>query len=316
LAVFFDRFGSGENIESTMSQVSRFLNPALIERLNHLQLSSVNVAEGSLIGQHRSPRKGASVEFRQHRFYTSGDEPRRLDWRLLARTDRPYVKEYEQESNLRCILALDASGSMGYGTAHGSKFDYAAQIVAALGYLMLNQSESVGLAICRDKVQSWLGPRSGSGQLSRMIGALERSDPTGPSSIGAVQEIANRLDRRALVVFISDFFQPVAQVRRSLARLRHDRHDVMLVRVLDADELEFPFRRWTRFAGLEGEASAICEPAMMRQSYHERFARHRMELESAAGAMGSQLHTLITRQPMIDSLTRLLRIGSTTSGTA
>src|SRR5579884_346002 len=120
---------------SRMSFVTRFLEPSLVERLNHLQLSARSVVEGSIIGQHRSPVKGASVEFRQHRFYTPGDEPRRLDWRVLGRTDRPYIKEYDEETNLRCVLMLDCSGSMAYGGKAGPKFEYAAKMVASLAYL-------------------------------------------------------------------------------------------------------------------------------------------------------------------------------------
>src|SRR5688572_3142731 len=137
-----------------MAYVSRYLEPQLVEKLNNLQLSARRVVEGATIGQHRSPLKGASVEFRQHRTYSPGDEPRRLDWRVLGRTDRPYIKEYDEETNLRCMLLLDASGSMAYagssaraGACDGSasKFDYAGKLVASLAYLMLGQTESVGL---------------------------------------------------------------------------------------------------------------------------------------------------------------------------
>src|SRR5665213_2457300 len=125
-----------------MSFVTRYLEPSLVERLNHLQLSARSVVEGSITGQHRSPVKGASVEFRQHRVYSPGDEPRRLDWRVLARTDRPYIKEYDEETNLRCVLMLDCSGSMAYAGAGESKFEYGAKMVASLAYLMLGQTES------------------------------------------------------------------------------------------------------------------------------------------------------------------------------
>src|SRR6059058_5143376 len=125
-----------------MSFVTRYLDPALVERLNHLQVSARSVVEGSITGAHRSPLKGASVEFRQHRFYAPGDEPRRLDWRVLGRTDRPYIKEYDEETNLRCVLLLDRSGSMGYRGKAVSKFDYAARLAVALSYLMLGQTES------------------------------------------------------------------------------------------------------------------------------------------------------------------------------
>src|SRR5213592_3973519 len=130
-----------------MSFVTRYLEPALVERLNYLQVTARSVVEGATTGQHRSPVKGASVEFRQHRFYVPGDEPRRLDWRVLARTDRPYIKEYDEETNLRCLLLVDGSGSMSYGGAGNTKFDYAAKLVAALAYLMLGQTESVGLGV-------------------------------------------------------------------------------------------------------------------------------------------------------------------------
>src|SRR5947207_14574371 len=127
-----------------MSFVTRYLDPALVELLNHLRVSARSVVEGSITGAHRSPLKGASVEFRQHRFYAPGDEPRRLDWRVLGRTDRPYIKEYDEETNLRCVLMLDASGSMNYRGEVGAKFDYGTKLLASCGYLMLGQSETVG----------------------------------------------------------------------------------------------------------------------------------------------------------------------------
>src|SRR6478672_3232126 len=144
-----------------MSFVTRYLEPALVERLNHLQVSARSVVEGAVTGAHRSPLKGASVEFRQHRFYAPGDEPRRLDWRVLGRTDRPYIREYDEETNLRCVLLLDTSGSMAYGRTAGSKFDYAAKIVASLAYLMLGQTESVGMGLFGKRLTSWLAPHAG-----------------------------------------------------------------------------------------------------------------------------------------------------------
>src|SRR5580658_6559288 len=137
-----------------MSSVGRYLDPALVERLSAFQLSARNVVEGATTGQHRSPVKGASVEFRQHRFYTPGDEPRRLDWRVLGRTDRPYIKEYDEETNLRCVLLLDCSGSMAYGAP--PKFDYAARLVASLAYLMLANTEHVGLALFSEGLRRWI----------------------------------------------------------------------------------------------------------------------------------------------------------------
>src|ERR1700761_7752057 len=184
-----------------MSFVTRYLKPSLVERLNHLQLSARSVVEGSITGQHRSPVKGASVEFRQHRFYAPGDEPRRLDWRVLARTDRPFIKEYDEETNLRCLLMLDCSGSMSYGPAGAAavnKFEYAARLAASLAYLMLASTESVGLSALGDRLLQWLTPRNGSKQLSRITEGLDRTMPRGPIDLKrSTEEAASRLGRRA-----------------------------------------------------------------------------------------------------------------------
>src|SRR3954465_9123879 len=184
---------------SDMSRGGRYLEPELVEHLNHMQLSARSVVQGGTMGPHRSPVKGASVEFRQHRFYVPGDEPRRLDWRVLGRTDRPYVKEYDEETNLRSVLMLDASGSMNYGGEFGSKFDYAAKLLACFAYLMLGQSESVGVRVCCDRGDDWLGPHAGPTQLSRVVEALERGKPSGKTTLPrAMHEVAERLERRGL----------------------------------------------------------------------------------------------------------------------
>ena len=291
-----------------MSFTSRYLDPLLIERLSHLQLSARSVVAGSTIGRHRSPVKGASVEFRQHRPYVPGDEPRRLDWRVLGRTDRPYIKEYDEETNLRCLVLLDGSGSMAYGRKTGTKFDHAAGLAASLAYLMLSQTESVGLAIFRKRIDAFLAPRGGRGQLARFIDVLERSNPRGESSLAhALHDAGNRLDRRALIVVISDFITPIDRFREGMAHLRHDRHEIIALRVLDRDESEFPFRRWSRFRGLEGEKAQLCEPALARKTYLENFHRHKEELEAQCQALHVELHEFQTDVTLVDALGRFLR---------
>jgi uncharacterized protein (DUF58 family) len=315
-----------------MSFVTRYLDPGLVERLNHLQLSARRVVEGTITGQHRSPVKGASVEFRQHRFYTPGDEPRRLDWRLLARTDRPYIKEYDEETNLRCALLLDCSGSMAYAgatqTADGgpspaappapapdSKLDYAAKLVAALAYLMLGQTESVGLGLVGAGLEQWLAPRAGTTQLSRVIDLLDRAAPRGPADLGrATQLAADRLGRRSLVIAVSDVFTPAERLREGLARLRHDGHEAIVLQVLHRDEVEFPFDRWSRFRGLEGERPALCEPAVMRNVYLENFRRHRQAVGEACRTTGAEFDSFTTDRPVIDSITRFLHRRRATTG--
>lgn len=291
-----------------MSFVSRYLEPALVENLNQMQLSARSVVEGSTIGQHRSPVKGASVEFRQHRFYVPGDELRRLDWRVLGRTDRPYVKEYDEETNLRCVLMLDCSASMGYGQSPATKFDYAAKLVAALSYLMLGQTESVGIAVCGTGVEYWLAPHSGANQLARVVDALERSAPLGPTGIAAaMHDVAERLERRALVIALADFFMPAEQIRSGVAHLRHERHEVICIQIVDRDEEEFPFRNWTRFRGVEGETSRVCEPALVRQNYIDSFQRHRQLLEQGCIALRAEFQSCVTDKPILEAIRWFLK---------
>lgn len=290
-----------------MAMAWRYLDPELVERLNHMELSARRVVEGATIGLHKSPMKGASVEFRQHRFYAPGDEPRRLDWRVLARTDRPYIKEYDEETNLRSVIMLDSSGSMGYGRQNGRKFDAAARIAAALAYVMLRHSESVGLATFADAVAGYLPPHSLTSQLSRLIDQLERTDPQGACDFpNAVQSIADRLGRRALIILISDFFSPLKSIREGFARLNYERHETVAIQVIDPDEQEFPFVNWCRFRGLEGEGPALAEPAIARKQYLDNFNRHQADLLEACRSMRIEYHRYRTDQSLPDWLLQML----------
>jgi uncharacterized protein (DUF58 family) len=290
-----------------MSVVSRLLDPTLVEHLNHMQLSARSVVEGSTIGQHKSPVKGASVEFRQHRFYVPGDEPRRLDWRVLARTDRPYVKEYDEETNLRCVLMLDVSASMGYGEGGESKIDFATRLAAALAYLMLGQTESVGVAVCGRGVEHYLAPHAGPTQLARVLEMLEQSAPAGESGFDkAMHNVAERMERRGLVIALSDFFMPAERVRSGLAHLRHERHEVVALQVVHADEEEFPFRTWSRFRGLEGERPQLCEPALARQRYLDNFNRHRRAIADSCRALRVTFRRQRTDVGVLDAIRGLL----------
>ncbi len=290
-----------------MSFVGRYLEPAVVERLNQLQLSARRIVEGSTTGLHKSPLKGTSIEFRQHRFYVRGDDPRRLDWRVLGRTDRPYIKEYDEETNLRCLLMLDRSGSMAYGGKGAVKFEYAAKLVASLAYLMLANTEQVGLAIFGAGIEHWLAPRGGTGQLSHIVDTLERVTPRGHTlHARSMHQAADRLGRRTLVIVISDFFAPVASIREGLAHFGHDRHEVIALRVIDPDEVEFPFKNWSRFRGMEGEAARLCDPAMMRNRYLENFTRHAAALEQRCRALKAEYAVFQTNVDLVQSLSRFL----------
>jgi uncharacterized protein (DUF58 family) len=290
-----------------MHALGRLLDPQFVETLNHLALSARRVVEGNTIGLHRSPIKGASVEFRQHRLYVPGDEPRRIDWRVLARSDRAFVKEFDEETNLRACVFLDASGSMGYGKP-ASKFDYAVRIIAGLTYLMLAQTESAGLAIAREGSAEWIAPHSASTQLSRIIDVLEREKPGGPTVLDkTILRTADRMDRRSLVLIVSDFCAPIEPLRKGLARLNHDRHELLLVRLLHPDEITFPFRSWARFKGLEGEAAKLVEGPQVRKTYLENFNRHAEQLRQASRALGADLIECRTDQPLIETVMAVVK---------
>ena len=291
-----------------MSFVTRYLEPNLVERLNHLQLSARSVVEGSITGQHRSPVKGASVEFRQHRFYTPGDELRHLDWRVLARTDRPYIKEYDEETNLRCLLMLDCSGSMAYGRAcERSKVRLrreAGRVARLPDARTVRKCRSCPLLIARRAMARSARRRrrsspASSRRWSARLPAAKHAwnwrcsrPPTG------WEAIAGDCCLRLLCA--------VPTLRQGLARLRHDRHETIVLQVLDPDEVQFPFRTWSRFRGLEGERPQLCEPAVVRKMYLDNFRRHRREMEDTCRALGVEFYSFVTEKPLIESITTFL----------
>lgn len=289
-----------------MTPLQRYIEPALLRRLSLLTLSARTLAAGMTSGRHRAPVRGSSIEFRQHRGYTPGDEPRRLDWRVLARTDKPFVREYEQETNLRCLLVVDASGSMSYGRGPQNKLDHAKRAAAALAYVMLSQDESVGMATF-GAASHYLPPHAGETQLSRVLLTLDRTPPGGSATVAsACAAIARRLRRRSLVLLLTDAFADPAEVGRGLAALRHDRHEVTLLRVLHRDELTFPFTRWQRMVGAEGEQDRTVDPSTQRQLYLRRFADHARRLREACGPLRVPVREAPTDQDVGDAVINLI----------
>lgn len=275
-----------------MSAVWRLLDPHLVQRLNRLHVPARLLTTGSTIGSHRSPLKGASIEFRQHRFYVSGDDPRRLDWRVFARTDRPYIKEFDEQTSLRAALLVDVSGSMGYtGEGRPGKLLTATRVAAALGYVLLQADESVGVALCDQGMSRWLPPARGTPQLARMIDVLERAvaSPRALDVESLAGAAAERMESRSLLVLISDALAAPEAWSRALARLRHDRHQVVLVRILDPDEVELPFDGPVRFRGLEQEPAQLLDVTLLRQHYRRRFERHGEQLRQLCAAQAVRL---------------------------
>ena len=230
--------------------------------------------EGSVSGHHRSPHRGSSVEFAEYRNYVPGDDIRRLDWRVFARTDRYYLKEFEAETNLRCYVVLDCSGSMGFAGEHGTRLDYAKRLAATLSYLIINQGDAAGLLHVTEKTTPDIPPRRNASHLQIILDALGQAQPTGGTQLGPMlHELAEKARRRALVVILSDCFCDGAELRDALQHLRFQKHDLALFHLLDPLELAFEFDRPVRFVDMEGSQSIVTEPATVRAEYQAQLKR-------------------------------------------
>jgi uncharacterized protein (DUF58 family) len=234
------------------------------------------VAEGVLTGLHRSPHHGQSVEFAEHREYAPGDEVRHIDWKAYGKTDKYYVKQFEQETNLRAWLVVDASGSMGYRGPRAplSKLEYASTLAAALAYLLVRQQDAAGLVAVGDRVTRSVPPRAAASHLGALLEALEGLSAAGPTRLAAaVDHVVEHAPRRCQVVVVSDLLDPEERVVRRLAQLRRRRHEVTIFHVLDPAELEFPFEDPTLFLSLEDGRQVEAHGREVRRGYLEVLGR-------------------------------------------
>ena len=248
------------------------LDPEVLARLGTLKLRVRAITEGLLSGLHRSPHHGQSVEFAEHKEYAPGDDVRRIDWKAYGKFDKYYVKQFEQETNLRCTLVLDASGSMGWKGAPGrlTKHEYAATAAASLAYLLMRQADAAGLLLCNQQVVRAIPPASRASHLVPILDALEGAVPAGPTRLGAaVDWIVENSPRRSAVVIFSDLLDPDQGVVRALAQLTRRKHDVTLFHVLDPAELTFPYEEPTLFTSLEDGRSVEANARDIRKGYLE-----------------------------------------------
>jgi uncharacterized protein (DUF58 family) len=242
---------------------------------------------GTVSGRHPSPHKGSSVEFAEYRKYVPGDDPRRLDWRAYGRSDRFFVKEFEADTNLRCCLVLDTSGSMDFGTCGITKLEYARRIAGTLGNLALQQGDAIGLTCVADGIVRHVPPRRNPAHLMAVFDVLEQARPQGPTQIvGVLHELAETISQRALVVIISDLFVEPDLLRECFQHLRFRKHDTAIFHLLDPQELRFDFRRPMRFLDMEGGPSVFAEPNEIAERYHRALggyleALQQVVLESA-----------------------------------
>ena len=232
------------------------------------------VVEGYIIGQHKSPYHGFSVEFAEHRAYGPGDEIRHVDWKLYGKTDRYYVKQYEEETNLKAYILLDTSRSMKYTSGTVTKLDYASYLSAALTYLMLNQQDGTGLILFDEKIQKFIPPRSTPTYLNTILKNLEKPTFGSDTDIGLVlHEMAERIKKRGLVILISDLMDDQEAVLSGLKHFRHNKQEVILFHILDRKELDFKFNTRTRFKDMESASQLTTEPWQIKSSYKKRIQR-------------------------------------------
>ena len=253
----------------------RFLEPQALARVKNLSVVARGVVEGFISGLHSSPYKGFSVEFAEHREYTASDDLRHLDYRMLARTDRLYIKQYEEETNMRVQILLDTSGSMGYRhESKISKLEYGSYLTAVLSYLMTRQQDSVGLATFDTDVRLDMPARSSPRHFNEMMRQLEAVASGRQTDIAeTLHKLANRFKRRCLIVLISDLYDEPDEVIRALHHFRHRRHEVILFHVFDKAEIDFPFRDVIAFHDLETNERIQVDPAYVRDAYREQFGK-------------------------------------------
>lgn len=278
----------------------KHLDPKVVQKVAHLELRARMVVEGFVSGMHRSPYRGSSVEFAQHREYTPGDDIRYIDWKIFGKSDRIYIKEFEEETNLRAHVFLDQSESMAYAHEGGtSKFDHAATALASLAYLIQQQSDAVGLTLFSETVVRQLPPSNTRANLGNVFKALAEAKPTAKTRIGAVlHELATHLRQRGMVLVFSDLFDQPEQVLTGLRELAQRGHDIVVFHVLDQDEVEFPFERMTLFEGLEQMPELLVDPLSLRDAYLQEIGEFQERIRKGCLAQRIDYVRLLTHQPL------------------
>jgi uncharacterized protein (DUF58 family) len=292
----------------------RFLHPATIARINRLDLRARQVVEGFISGMHRSPFFGHSVEFVQHREYVPGDDIRHLDWKVWSKTDRFFIKQFEEETNLRSNIVVDVSESMHYGPKIGmtrkeglNKYEYACTIAACLGYLLLRQQDSVGAITFDDDVRQIVPARSQQTHIDAICKAMDVSRPREKTDIEKIlRRVTESISSRGMIIIISDLLVDREPLFRGLEMLCHRRHDILIFHVLDDDELIFPFAGTTRFEGMEELPHLVCDPRALRDGYIEALEEYLVEVRRGCTKMGIDYALIRTGDYLDAVLTKFL----------
>jgi uncharacterized protein (DUF58 family) len=296
-------------IPSVTTTTQTLLDPAVLAKIQGLELRARKIVEGYVAGMHRSPYHGFSIEFAEHREYTPGDDLRYLDWKVFGKTDRYYLKQFEEETNLICYLLLDTSESMRYRgpDAAMSKLEYAQSLAASLAYLVLRQQDSVGLVTFDAQVRQLVRPSGNPTHLQQLLQVMEASVAEKKTNTGAIfHDLAERLRHRGVVVIFSDLLDDVGSMLAGLKHFRHRRHEVIVVHLLDRAELDLPFDRVTLFKGLEELPDVLTDPRALRKAYCKELDAYLRQVAGGCRAQHAYYHLVPTDQPFDGALRALL----------
>jgi uncharacterized protein (DUF58 family) len=286
---------------------SRKLDSRDFAAFRRLELIARSVVEGFVSGQHKSPFKGFAIEFQEHRNYAPGDDLKHLDWKVLAKSDRYYIKQYEEDTSLRAYLVLDISGSMNYAGSGRSKLECGRLVAAILAYMLTGQEDAVGLVTCSSSIKTFLAPRSTKTHLKQIFDSLSQAESQEDTGLGDVlHALANRIKRRGLIVIISDFFDDPDDIVRALNHFSHKRHEILVFQVLDRKESTFPFTDMTQFESLEGEEIELTDPIRLKREYLGQFKAHQARIREACHRLRIDFLQMFSDEPIERALAKYL----------
>lgn len=281
----------------------RYLDPAVVSKLAGMELKARLVVEGFIVGLHKSPYHGFSVEFAEHRQYMPGDDVKHIDWKVYGKSDRFYIKQFEEETNLKGYILLDASASMGYKSNGISKFEYGSYFAAALSYLMLRQQDAPGLLVYDQQIRAYIPPRGARSHINNILKQLEKTQPSSKTDAAiAFHELAERIKRRGLIVVISDLFDEPERMLAGLKHFRHHKHEVIVFQILDPFERNFGYRAEARFKDMETGQMLLTNPYQIRKEYIERLDDFIEKFSRACRDVLIDYHLLDTSVPFDKAL--------------
>jgi uncharacterized protein (DUF58 family) len=299
-------------MHDTASDYRKFLDPRTLAKVGSLELRARLIVEGLMAGMHRSPYQGISVEFAQHRPYAAGDDIRHVDWKVFGRTEKVYLKQYLQETNLDLVCMVDASESMGFGSidipgGRWTKYDHATAIAASLAYMAIQQQDSVGLAIFDQTLARYFKPSNSPGQWKLVVNELQQIPRWNKTNTGKIlDQLAEKLTHRSLIVILSDFFDDLNSIKQGLRHLRYKKHEIMVFQILDPQEIEFPFEDVTMFKGMEELGDLLTEPRALRQGYLDQLAAFTEDLKKVCRGMNIDFHRFSSGDALDVALSQFL----------